>query len=169
MLKSWRFFTLVLTALSLTMESAHVLELPQKMQLDPQMYAAVNGSLYRYFAIVGGAYQMLSLVLAVVLAILVRHRRPAFQWTTVGAVCLLCAFGVWLAVVQPVNTVVATALSVSPGSVPPLWTQLRGRWEYGHAAGFVLQLVGFCALVVSVLVDEHIAREPLRADSPPGA
>jgi hypothetical protein len=49
--------TLVLAALSLTMESAHVLELPQKMQYDAQMYSAVNTTMYRYFAIVGGAYQ----------------------------------------------------------------------------------------------------------------
>ena len=43
-------------ALSLTMTSAHVLELPQKMQYDAHMYAAVNTTLYRYFAIVGGFY-----------------------------------------------------------------------------------------------------------------
>jgi hypothetical protein len=30
---------------------------------------------------------------------------------------------------------------------------LRDRWEYGHAAGFVLQLFGFSALVISVLVE----------------
>ena len=53
-LKTWRCITIVLTALALTMESAHVLELPQKMQYDAQMYAAVNTTLYRYFAIVGG-------------------------------------------------------------------------------------------------------------------
>jgi hypothetical protein len=162
MLKTWRFFTLVLAALSLTMESAHVLELPQKMHYDAQMYAAVNGTLYRYFAAVGGAYQLISIVLAIVLAILVRHRRPTFQWTGLGAFFLLCAFGVWLAVVQPVNTVVAAAVSVSPDTVPSLWTQLRGRWEYGHAAGFVLQLVGFCSLVVSILVDENTVPDARR-------
>ena len=31
-IRGWRFVTLVLAALALTMESAHVLELPQKMQ-----------------------------------------------------------------------------------------------------------------------------------------
>jgi len=31
LLRVWRFITLVLAALTLTMESAHVLELPQKM------------------------------------------------------------------------------------------------------------------------------------------
>jgi hypothetical protein len=35
----------LLAGLALTMESAHVLELPQKMQYDADFYAAVNGSL----------------------------------------------------------------------------------------------------------------------------
>jgi hypothetical protein len=45
-LKIWRCITIVLAALALTMESAHVLELPQKIQYDAQMYAAVNTTLY---------------------------------------------------------------------------------------------------------------------------
>lgn len=47
MLKALRFFTLLLAALSLTMESAHVLELPQKMQYDLPMYTSVNGTLHK--------------------------------------------------------------------------------------------------------------------------
>jgi hypothetical protein len=52
-----------------------------------------------------------------------------------------------------VNSQIGAALGRSPRSVPGLWMQLRDRWEYGHATGFVLQLVGFCALVKSLLVE----------------
>lgn len=149
-----RFVALLLTSLALTMESAHVLELPQKMQYDADFYAAVNGSLYRYFAIVGGVYQVGSIVAAFALAWLVRKRTPAFRWTVAGAVALALAFAVWLTVVAPVNSAVAAALRDAPASVPALWMELRFRWEYGHAAGFVVQLAGLCALLVSVLVDE---------------
>ena len=31
--------------------------------------------------------------------------------------------------------------------------RLRNQWEYGHAAGFIAQLVGLCTLVLSVLVE----------------
>ena len=55
MLSFWQFITLVLAALGLTMTSAHVLEMPQKLAYSPELYAAVNTTLYRYFAIVGGA------------------------------------------------------------------------------------------------------------------
>ena len=153
LLSAWRFITILLAALALTMESAHVLELPQKMQYDAQMYSAVNTTLYRYFAIVGGVYQVGSIVAAAILAFLVCKRWPSFGWTLAGALCLLLAFGIWLAVVAPVNGEVAEALWSAPESVPAVWMRLRNRWEYGHAAGFVVQLVGLCALVRSVLVE----------------
>lgn len=94
--------TLLLAALALTMTSAHVLELPQKMEYGPDLYSAVNTTMYRYFAIVGGAY-------------------------TMGA--------------------------IAAAAVPSVWQALRGRWEYGHVTGFVLQLLGFSLLLVSVLVE----------------
>ncbi len=46
-LRTWGCITIVLAALALTMESAHMLELPQKMQYDVQVYTAVNATLYR--------------------------------------------------------------------------------------------------------------------------
>lgn len=143
----WRFLALVLAALSMTMESAHVLELPQKMQYDAQMYSAVNTTLYRYFAIVGGVYQIGGIAAAGVLALLVRSR-----WT-ISAFLLLAAafFAVWLTLVNPVNGQITEAIRTNPAGVPALWMQLRDRWEYGHALGFVLQFAGFIALVVSVL------------------
>ena len=153
LLRLWRFIALVLAALALTMESAHVLELPQKMQYDASMYTAVNGTLYRYFAIVGGVYQVASIVAAGILVWLVRKRQPSFSWTLTGALLLLSAFGIWLTVVAPVNAQVSEVLRSAPESVPALWMQLRARWEYGHAFGFVAQFVGLCALVISVVLE----------------
>jgi len=153
LLRVGRFITLLLAALALTMESAHVLELPQKMRYDAQMYSAVNTTLYRYFAIIGGVYQVGSIVAAAVLVCLVRQRWPSFGWTLAGALCLLLAFGIWLTVVAPVNGEVSAALQAAPASLPVVWMRLRTRWEYGHVAGFIVQFVGFCALVLSVLVE----------------
>jgi hypothetical protein len=161
MIRVWRFITLLLAALALTMESAHVLELPQKMGYTPEMYSAVNTTLYRYFAIVGGAYQVGSIVSAFVLALLVRKHRRSFHWTLAGAGFLFFAFVVWLAVVNPVNGQVAEAMRTVPETVPGVWMELRNRWEYGHAAGFVVQLAGLSALLVSVLLET-----PARAGDP---
>ena len=151
--KTWRLVTSLLASLSLTMESAHVLELPQKLAYDAQMYAAVNGSLYKYFAWVGGVYQVGAIVAAFLLVLMLRGRRPAFGWTLAGALLLLAAFVVWLVVVAPVNSEVAAALRLHPDTVPAMWTELRNRWEYGHAAGFVIQLLGLVALLTSIMVE----------------
>jgi hypothetical protein len=151
MLRLWWFATLLLASLSLTMESAHLLELPQKMKYSAQMYSAVNTTLYRYFAVVGGVYQIGAIVAALLLVFFLRSRSDAFRWTLAGALCLLTAFGVWLAVVAPVNAQIYDALRISPTSVPDLWMQLRLRWEGGHVAGFVLQLAGVAALLWSVV------------------
>jgi len=62
---------LVLAALALTMESAHVLELPQNAVQRADVFG-VNTSLYGYFAIVGGVYQIGSIIAAGVLAFMVR-------------------------------------------------------------------------------------------------
>ncbi len=153
MLRTWRFVTLVLAALALSPTSAHVLELPQKMQYDAQLYTAVNTTMYRYFAIVGAPYSMGAIVAAIVLTVLVRKRRSAFRWAAAGAALYVLWFISWLTVVLPVNRQIAAAMQAAPAGVPALYMTLRPRWEYGHALGFGLELLGFCALVVSVLVD----------------
>jgi MFS family permease len=153
MVAFWRFVTIVLSALALTMTSAHVLELPQKMRYTAEMYTAVNTTLYRYFAIIGGPYQIGAIASAIVLTVLVRRQSVIFRWTLVGTVLLIAAFVSWLILVLPVNREVAAALEASPQTVPMLWLRLRDRWEYGHATGFVLHLAGFCVLVMSVVRD----------------
>jgi hypothetical protein len=163
LLRAWRFLTLVLAALALTMTSAHVLELPQKMGYDAALYAAVNTTLYRHFATVGAAYTIGSILAAGVLVLLVRGRRPAFRWTLTGATCLLLAFVSWLALVVPVNREVANAIRSAPQSVPAVWMRHRARWEYGHATGFGIQLIGLASLVVSVLVETP--RAPARREA----
>ena len=137
-----------------------MLELPQKLRYDAAMYSAVNTTLYRWFAIVGAVYQLGSIVLAAVLTFLVRGRGASFRWTLAGAVCLAAAFGVWLAVVAPVNAAIADALRAEPESVPQVWMRLQARWEYGHVAGFVVQLVGFAALLVGVLIETPSVGSP---------
>jgi CHASE2 domain-containing sensor protein len=161
LLRVWRFATVMLAGLTLTMTSAHVLELPQKMQYDAQMYSAVNTTLYRYFAVVGGAYTVSSILAAFVLAFLLRRRRQPFRLTLAGAICLLLAFGSWLILVAPVNNEIAQALATAPENVPLLWMQLRERWEYGHALGFIITLTGFGLLVFSLLIEipEHPSRD----------
>jgi hypothetical protein len=145
-----RFVVLLLAALTLTMEAAHVLELPQKLRYSADLYAAVNGTLYRYFALVGGPLTVLTLVTGAMLVVALR-RRAGFRWTFAGVLSYWLAFAVWLTVVAPVNRFVATTTATAPETLARVWSDQRGRWEAGHAAGFVLELVGLACLLYSVL------------------
>lgn len=158
-LRIWRLIALLLTALSLTMESAHVLELLPKLNYEPQLYATVNGTLYRFFAIIGGFYQTGSLLAVASLAYRARHRRPSFQWTSAALLCLGAAFVVWLLVVAPVNGRVAAAIRSQPETVAALWQELLLRWELGHLAGFILQMIGFAVLSWSILLETPAASD----------
>ncbi len=138
-MRAHRVIALVAAALSLTMTSAHVLEMPQKLAYDLELYTAVNSTLYRYFAIVGGPYQIAAIVASVTLAWRAR-RAPAATPTLVAAIAIVLAFVSWLLLVQPVNAAIADGAS---------WSGLRLRWEVGHAVGFVLSLAGFVALAIA--------------------
>src|SRR3982750_1696421 len=145
-----RFVVLLLAALTLSMETAHVLELPQKMRYSAELYTAVNSTMYRYFALVGGPLTVLTLLSGGALVALLRGD-PTYRWTLVGVALYFIAFGVWLAAVNPVNSTVADAAAKDPASLPALWARLQARWEYGHATGFVLEFFGFASLLWSVL------------------
>lgn len=153
MLAKWRFVTLLFAGLAMTPTSAHVLELPRKLDMSPSLYAALNGTLYVNFARIGAIYIVGSIVCALVLAVMVRHREHVRAWTYAGAAALVLALVSWVILVAPVNREIAAAVASTPQRVPELWTELRYRWEYGHVVGFVFALAGFCALVVSVLRD----------------
>jgi hypothetical protein len=149
MVRIWRLATIMLAALDMGMAWCHVLELPAKMRYDGPQWTRVQQTLYRSFGTEGvGAWIEPGAVLAaVVLAFLVRSRRPASGLTLAGTGFLAAALGAWFAFVAPMNAEVATW---TPETVPPEWTRTRNQWEYAHAARFVLQLVGFGALLASV-------------------
>jgi hypothetical protein len=152
-IRLFRFLVVLLAALTLTMEAAHVLELPQKMQYSVELYSAVNSTLYRYFALVGGPLTVGTLLCGAVLVAKMRNV-AGFRWTLVGVCAYFLAFAAWLTLVAPVNARIASVYGTAPLSVPGLWTALRRRWEYGHAAGFVLELLGLASLVWSLLSTE---------------
>jgi hypothetical protein len=164
MLRGWRFITILLAALGLTMGAAHLLELPPKMQYDAEMYAAVTSTLYPYFGSVGAVIQIGAILAAIVLTFLVRGH-PAFRLTLLGTLGLLLSLVLWAALVAPVNAGWLHVIQTAPESVPAAYLRLRPRWEYGHLAAFVAWLTGFSLLLASVLttVPKRPQDRPARA------
>jgi hypothetical protein len=149
-LRIWWFVTLLLAALGLTMGAAHLLELPARMQYDPQLYMRVTSTSYLYFGLVGGSVQVLALLCSIVLAWLVRGR-AGFPWALAGAVCLALSILLWFLRVQPVNAAWSAALLAGPADAVQAYARLRSRWEYGHVVAFAAWLLGFVLLLVSIV------------------
>jgi len=150
LVKTWRLLTIMLAALSLAPALGHLLELPAKMTYEGPLWLTVSQTLYGAFGTIGASFEVGAVATTVVLAILVRQRRPAFGWTLLGALCVVAAhaaFWIWLA---PVNTTIA-ALTLE--TLPADWMELRNQWEYTHAARAVLQMIALGALVFSILVE----------------
>ncbi|MEG3986246.1 DUF1772 domain-containing protein [Microcoleus sp. S28C3] len=150
-LRIWRFITIILVALFMGLEFSHALELPAKMQYDGPLYVTLQNTLYRYFGMPGpGAFITLGMLTsAAVLTFLVRKHRQVFYWTLIGTICLALAFPVvFFLFIEPVNVVIEQATAQS---IPSDWLRLRSQWESAHAANFVLSLIGFSALLISLL------------------
>jgi Domain of unknown function (DUF1772) len=153
LVKTWRFITLILSALVMGMALCHALELPAKMQYSASQYIAIQNSLYVAFGPpnIGALIEFAAPLAAIALAILVRKRHPALQLTLMACALMLLAFPIiFFAFTEPVNRVIRGA---TPESIPVNWEQLRNQWEYSHLARFWCHLAAFSALVLSVLVE----------------
>ena len=130
LLRIWRALTVLLLALAMGLAWAHLLEMPQKMQLEPWLYLVLAPTLYPYFAYVGGPAEVAAVLCCIVLCVLVRKRRPALVLASIAAICAAAALGVWLARVSPMNAEMSRWV---PSAIPSDWTRVRDQWEHGHA------------------------------------
>ena len=150
--RTWRFITIMLASFNLSLSMAHLLELPRRMQFDQQLWVRVTvfENVYRYFGSVGAAFELGSVLAAIVLAFLVRKRGSTFYWTLGGAILLVLALVSWVMFVAPMNAEFATWLN---NPVPSDWTRYRNQWEYAHAVNAFIKMIGLSSLVISVLVE----------------
>jgi hypothetical protein len=158
-LRTVRFITLLFTALLMGTTLCHTMELPAKMLYKGELWATVNKSLYWVFAPpVGAIIEMGAILSAIVLSFVVRKHNFAFRLTLIATVCLVIAFFVvWVGFIAPMN---AQIEQWTLGSLPANWTQIRNQWEYSHATRFVLHLVGFSALLLSILRETPTVYRP---------
>jgi hypothetical protein len=139
------FVALLASAVVLGPALAHLLELPNKIDLPRDEYFIVQKAYrgWNQIAWVLGI-QVVALLAA---AILARAERRVMVLTLLALACVLAAQGLFWTFTYPAN--VATA---NWTVMPDNWDGLRRRWEYSHAAGATLQLAGFCLLALAVVL-----------------
>jgi hypothetical protein len=131
---------------------AHLLELPQRMQFDQQLWVRVTviENVYKLFGSVGAVFEITAILTAIVLTFLVRRRGSTLYWTLGGAILLVLAFVSWIMLVAPMNAEFARWLT---DGVPADWTRYRDQWEYAHAVNAFIKIIGLSLLVIFVLVE----------------
>jgi hypothetical protein len=151
MLRVWQTIAITLVALTMGTSFAHVLEWPAKLHYIGEFYLRLQTSLYAYWgppSITG--FVEPAAVLSVLFLVVVCRRRPVILRLTLAAViCLLLAFPVvffWR--VAPANATFFHAAHT--GILPSNWNAWRMRWETGHAIRFLLHLIAFVLLALSL-------------------
>ncbi len=100
-IRTWTLLTFMLTALSLGVAIGHLLELPAKMRCEGPMWLKVQQTLYGPgFGTFGAGFEVGAVVATAVLAVLLRHKPPAFGWVVLAALCIVAtraAFWILLA------------------------------------------------------------------------
>lgn len=158
-MKMLRFFTIMLTALSLSAAFAHLLEMPAKLTYDGALWLNLLQTLYPTFGKVSGICEIGAVIAALVLVVAIRKQPNAFRWTLLAAACLAVTHAIFWIWIAPVN---AALMPLSPETLPADWSRLRDQWEYSHASRAILQIVALAALVISILVElSPIARHSL--------
>jgi hypothetical protein len=161
LLRITRFIALMLAALTLGLGFCHLMQLPSRLGWDQYLWvgSTVQGGLYAAFGSVGAVIFIATVIALALLAYFVReHGRPGFALALAAAILFAASFALWWVVIYPANVELAKWVN---GPVPADWTDTRARWEWGHAIIALVELIGFAALIGSVLADTpSSARKP---------
>lgn len=143
-IKAVQFFAIVFVALYLVPSGAHLIELPNKMQLGPADYMTVQ-QIYRGWAL-AGLVLLGALVSTLSLAVLSRSQRMPFRFASAGFLLMLAATVIFFIWVFPANQATENWTRV-----PDDLEALRAQWEYGHAVAAMATLMAFLATVIASL------------------
>lgn len=165
MVRTWRFITLMFTALDMAMAFCHLLQLQPRMRYDGALWRRTQ-SMYQFFGPpVGATLEGGALLSTAILSFLVRRRSLAAPWTWAGAIFFATAQALWWLWVAPVN---AKMVNWRPELLPQGWQRLRMQWEYTHAGRAILMIIGFGALLCSILVETPNTKTVVREQKTKG-
>ena len=140
--------SLLFVALTLGLTFAHVLEIAGKLRLGPREWLTVQQNLYVAFGPIGGTCEVLAIVFTW-LTLWQRQRATGEARSAwVAAIATSVGLAAWAAIVAPMNTVLS---GWTPDAIPPDWTRVRDRWEFGHALQAVLYVIAFVALALPLV------------------
>ena len=148
--KSWRFITILLVSLTMAMSVFHLLQLPARINVESSLWITLQAFDLPFSPLIGIILEVCAWIATVVLAFLVRQRRPAYRWTLIAMMAMGAAQVAWWLLIFPANQAIETW---TPATMPIDWTRIRDQWEYTHVVRAVLHILSLSALVISLLVE----------------
>jgi hypothetical protein len=161
MLEVLQVAAIILSAVTMTLALAHLLEWPGKMRLTRDQYLAVQPIYYPGFTFAGAAEPLTILVLASLL-VLTPSGTTTFRLTLFSlAAAVLTHLLYWL-LTAPVNKVWLKDEKLSRSAQRFFdagadtnetqdWTILRDRWERSHAYRAVTAMTAFVLIVIAAV------------------
>lgn len=147
--QTWKFTSILSTAVTMSAAVGHAMELPAKMKYEPSLYVRLQRTLYPMFGRTAGYAEVLAVLSTGTLAWWTHQKRqPGSELTIVAAACLAAAHGVFWGLVAPANKTMA---NWSLQAIPEHWQKWRDQWEYSHAVRALLVTGGLAALVAAVM------------------
>jgi hypothetical protein len=144
MAKKTAFLSLLLTALAMAPELAHLLEMYHKMQLTQESYGAVQ-FIYRGWDFLG-IFQVGAVIsTGILLFLMLPKGGRTFRLTIAALICLIVPLIIFFVVIFPVN--VATQ---NWAILPANWQQLRNEWEYAHAVNALFAITAYVLLLMGL-------------------
>jgi exosortase/archaeosortase len=143
---TFRFLSVLFTAVSMAAAFAHLFELPNKINLPREDYLTVQ-QIYRGWALLG-VVVVGALLSTLVLTVMVRDNSKMFHLTLTATICIALSLVVFFMFTYPANQ-----HTLNWTMLPENWEELRRQWEYSHATGAGLYFVALIALTLSLLVE----------------
>jgi hypothetical protein len=147
-MKASYFFSLLFAALAFAPAMAHLLELPNKINLSREDYLTVQ-QIYRGWALLGFVVAG-ALLSTLALTITVRQERKAFIFASIALLCIVATQVVFWTYTYPANKATNNWTLL-----PDNWIELRRQWEYSHATSAILNLVALVMLILSALTRDE--------------
>ena len=146
-LKTVWFLSLFFVALAMAPAMAHLLALPNKINLPREQYLIVQ-QIYRGWALLG-IVVLGGLLSTLALTIMVRKHPKTFVPVLAAFLCMAGTQVLFWTFTCPANQ-----QTQNWTVLPENWLALRQQWEYSHAASAGLNLVAFVALTLAVLLKD---------------
>jgi hypothetical protein len=144
LVRTLQFFSIILIAVYMVPQAAHLIEYPGKMAMDRDAYFAVQ-QIYAGWSL--SAIPLFGAILATLaLAFFGRAQRLPMMLAGLAFLLMVLVLVVFFLRVAPMNTATEQWTTL-----PETWEPIRAQWENGHAINAVITFVALVCATLSAL------------------